>query len=30
MASKTGLRLYPVSVKVYSTRGGTSAYTRRD
>ena len=25
MASRTGFRLYPSSVKVYSTRGGTSA-----
>lgn len=29
MASKIGFRLYPVYVKVYSTRGGTSGYTFR-
>lgn len=29
IASKIGFRLYPVSVKVYSTRGGTSGYTFR-
>lgn len=29
MASKIGFRLYPVCVKVYSTRGGTSGYTFR-
>lgn len=27
MASKMGLRLYPSSVRVYSTRGGTSGQT---
>lgn len=27
MASRTGVRLRPVSVRVYSTRGGTSGYT---
>ena len=29
IASKIGFKLYPVSVKVYSTRGGTSGYTFR-
>src|SRR5699024_2037171 len=29
MASRMGLRLFPRSVKLYSTRGGTSAYTCR-
>src|SRR5699024_10872649 len=29
MASRIGFRLFPSSVRLYSTRGGTSAYTLR-